>query len=844
MNHDRDIKRDVLSYMKTGYLKFMEKSTELLQQAITEVSSMSNAAHDDELNDWMNRNEFAQSSHDAFGLFRAVERHTDTLFKNWTAFYADMQKVDTDAERRRLFAKLDQGFRDALYKLHQGLTAPELRIATTGTTSSGKSSIINLLAGAVIMPVEERQMTAGIVTLRHSLDGSKHLKIHKTPGAKWDCGEWQRLADADIKQRLTETMHKYNDTCSGVVEITPPKIELDYPLACFNSGGFLHVSGLPEKTRFSLIDLPGLRNTTDVINRQAVVYSREALCLVVYNMAETDEVKRQALVQEVLNQIKTMGGSPARMLFVLNRIDVFRKDANWERVEHEEIEQRKKEITKTLREQLKEHRKAIDQLVFARLSSAPALCSRRIIDSRVRIDAGGKLDSHYSFLIPSELLEDLPRRIEKWEDAEFQRVSEAVWKTSYGAEFSGILRSHIEEHFEILVLPQIIARFEAEVNEAIGQALRSCDAELNGSKERYTAAKSKLNETDQMLKAFLADARNQLTGSLKKSSDNSGDIADALELAVEDWMRQAMFKSALPPAALVPLYQWKEELSRTALDIAKAAAQSLREGGVDFSGTAASTMPARLRNQLVQAIRQFQDAGYSVSCATAKNEDKTRRAMFEGGKSEIAALKNGAVLFSEQLRQIIEEVLATRIEVETARIQDALQSSLIPCYVGYLNTGLKQKAPNWGLNVPRLVLQELSPPRIGTLKLEQNPVTVKKSEAGNPWTLWIVDKEVHIAEIPNAGDLERKWSDDIKAQMNDLLRPFSADLRNYLQAVQNKAEQSQKIVFDDINTQLDKVRRTHTQDYEDVKKQWEPLQRKAKTLDAALSAVKKVVGMT
>jgi predicted GTPase len=779
-----------------------------------------------------------------FSLFRAVEQHTDTLFKNWTAFYADMQKVDTDAERRRLFAKLDQGFRDALYKLHQRLTTPELRIATTGTTSSGKSSIINLLAGAVIMPVEEREMSAGVVTLRHSSNGSRRLKIHKTPGAKWDCGEWQRLADADIKKRLTETMHKYNNTRNDAVKITPPKIELDYPLACFKSDGFLHVSGLPEKTRFSLIDLPGLRNVTDELNRQIIVHSREALCLVVYNMAETDEVKRQALVQEVLNQIKTMGGSPARMLFVLNRIDVFRKDSNWEKVEREEIERRKNEITKTLREHLPEHRKAIDQLLFARLSSAPALCSRRIIDSRVRINAGAQLDSHYSFLIPSELRDDLPRRIEKWGDAEFQRVSEAVWKTSYGAEFSGILRSHIEEHFEILVLPQIVARFEAEVNEAIGQALRSCNFVLNGSKESYEVAKDKLNKTDQILKAFLADARTQLMGSLKKSSDNSSGIADALELAVEDWMKKAMFKSVLPADALVPLYKWKDELSRTALDIAKAAAQSLRAGGIDFSRTAAATMPAGLQNDLMQAIRQFQGAGYSTSCATAETQkDKTHRAMFEGGKLEIATLKNGAVRFSEQLRQIIEEVLTTRIEVETARIQDALQSSLIPCYVGYLNTGLKQKAPNWGLNVPRLILKELSPPRIGTLKLEQNPVTVMNDECRNPWTLWIAKKEVDVAVIPNATDLERKWSDDIKVQMNGLLRPFSADLRNYLQAVQNKAEQSQKIVFDEINTQLDKEHRTHTQDYEDVRKQWEPLQRKAETLVAALSAVKEVVGM-
>jgi hypothetical protein len=822
MNQDQDTKKPRLSYFRRIYLRIMGKNAKLLQQK-EELDNITNSP---------------------FKLFRDVKKNADILYKNWTDFYTETQKNDTDADLRHLFVRMDQDFQAALDKLHQGLVAPELCIATTGTTSSGKSSIVNLLAGAVIMPVEEREMSAGVVTLRHSLDGSKRLKIHKTPGAKWDCGEWKKLADADIKQRLTDTMHKYNDTRHDAVKIAPPKIELDYPLACFNQNGFLHILGFPKNARFSLIDLPGLRNVTDELNRQIMIHSKKALCLVVYNMAETDEVKRQALVQEVLNQIKMMGGSPARMLFVLNRIDVFRKDANGGNVEREEIERRKKEITKILCEHLPEHCKAINQLVFARLSSAPALCSRRIIDSRVRIDAGVQLDSHYNFLIPNELLHDLPRKVEKWEDGDFQRVSKAVWQTSYGAEFSDILRNHIENHFETLVLPPVVARFEADVNEGIGRALRSCHAELNSSQERYEEAKIKLHETNLMLKSFLADARNQLTGSLKKRLDNSSDIVEAVELAVEDWMRQAMFKSALPADALGPLYKWKEELSQTALDIVKVAAQSLRVGRIDLSNPVVATLPAGLQNQLIQAIKDFQGVGYDMLCATAEtSKDKTREEMFNGGKLKIEKLKNGAVRFSEQLRQIIEELLETQIEVETARIQDALQSSLLPCYVGYLNTGLKQKAPDWGLNVPYFMLQESLTPRIGKLKLSQDVVTVTKSEAGNPWTLWLIDKEIDIAVIPNATDLERKWSDDIKTQMNNLLKPFSDDLRNYLQELQNKADQNQKDVFNEIHAQLDKAHGHHTQDYECIKKKWEPLQRKAETLGTALSALKQVVGI-
>src|SRR5215475_3725221 len=56
----------------------------------------------------------------------------------------------------------------ALMVFEAELARPTITLATTGTTSGGKSSLVNLLCGAEIMPVAVQEMSAGIVTINHS----------------------------------------------------------------------------------------------------------------------------------------------------------------------------------------------------------------------------------------------------------------------------------------------------------------------------------------------------------------------------------------------------------------------------------------------------------------------------------------------------------------------------------------------------------------------------------------------------------------------------------------------------------------------------------------------------
>ncbi len=58
-------------------------------------------------------------------------------------------------------------FKIAYEEAVQRLENPSLRLATIGTTSSGKSTLVNALIGRKIAPIESEEMSAGVLLLKH-----------------------------------------------------------------------------------------------------------------------------------------------------------------------------------------------------------------------------------------------------------------------------------------------------------------------------------------------------------------------------------------------------------------------------------------------------------------------------------------------------------------------------------------------------------------------------------------------------------------------------------------------------------------------------------------------------
>ena len=77
------------------------------------------------------------------GEFAAVRSHIIQVQNNWQAFYKEFSHLDSPYTDE--FRQHNHNFSQAVNKILTALKTPTLTLATTGTTSSGKSTLVNLL---------------------------------------------------------------------------------------------------------------------------------------------------------------------------------------------------------------------------------------------------------------------------------------------------------------------------------------------------------------------------------------------------------------------------------------------------------------------------------------------------------------------------------------------------------------------------------------------------------------------------------------------------------------------------------------------------------------------------
>jgi len=789
-----------------------------------------------------NRARDDQSSH--ANKFAAVYAAAQEIEQNWRQLSSGIRHAP-GGHYSQHFKTLDASFKQALDRLHDELQNPTLILATTGTTSSGKSTIVNLLCGADIMPRMSQEMSAGIVTITHAQNGKTVLKISKTAGAKWECGEWRNLSDVQIQERLTATMSLFNES-RGTNKPESPRIELAYPIACFQQDSPLQLTGLPQSTRFQILDLPGIKNLMDESNSQIIrTYCREALCLVAYNSEEVDKDKQRLLVEQVIEQVKEMGGSPARMLFIVNRIDAFNRDSNTSENVKNHIEEIRRQIVEALNSHLPEYRDATDHLTFSCLSSLPALYALQLTKSENRVDAAEELDKHFNYLIPRAILAELPRNTDRWEEHEFIQVSDAVWKSSHASDFYISLRQHIEQHFATLIIPPSVQRFTNAVEAAIGESSRTCYSELNSSNENYQAAVNQLYEKNTNLKQFLAQSSAALIGPFeeftknlsKKNAEitqNSGDkkqktadsyLSHYMELAIEELAEN--YQNRISSEKLGRLYLWHEELSFWARSTLDGVWQSIKSKKKNFSNTQAEHLPEGLQNRLEQVCSTL----WKSEFLTVHGKDM--RTLDQSEKQKAEKMKTVLNDFSREIATILAEILQKRSQRELHRIQEALER-LLHVYLDEIRVGVKDIAPEWGLSIGRNLLDDIPPPELKPPLLTVGVQTRTENER-NPWRLWITRREVNYDEIPNIDTIRDDWEASLKDQFDLLVVPFITSLLTSLTALNKKVEQTQEEVLQDAQDKLDEANRRHRDKRDSDEAYWQPLAIQSEQLTQALN---------
>jgi len=417
--------------------------------------------------------------------------------KNRREWKIDLRKLvkQIPSSYHSILADLEDIFLNETSQLLENLQSPSVTILITGTTSSGKSTLVNLLCGAEIIPAAVQEMSAGLVTILHS----QHIAIHidRTPNALWDCGDWYHLSDREIYDRLSSVMNSYLSAKErGEHNVRYPQIRIEYPLRLLAKNSRLQ---LPRGIQLKIIDLPGLAHQGDTENLSLLNICNRALFLVTYNSAETDRQKTNILLQAVVKQLQIVGGLSKNMLFLFNRIDIFHADRDPIGSAEKFINRTRSEIDKLL---TKYHLK-LESSQIIKISTMPALLSLliRSKDSSQRYEAASRLDRNFNFLITDNITENLPRNPVKWSSQEYDRVASVVWDISYAGEFERVLIDVIQASLADLVFLPIIREFEQKLCIKISECIdRSTDRDPIRERLKATSISNVKIFTNRLLK--------------------------------------------------------------------------------------------------------------------------------------------------------------------------------------------------------------------------------------------------------------------------------------------------------------------------------------------------------
>jgi len=777
---------------------------------------------------------------------------------------------------QELSSKLGEALENLIGELHN----PTLTLATTGTTSSGKSTLVNLLCGAEIVPVAVSEMSAGVVTIEYSEE--KSLVIHETPGAEWECGEWRGIHEDEICQRLYNVMISYIDNRKKHTDLACPQSVIGFPFRLLKESNLQ----LPRGTRVRIMDLPGLAYVGDEGNASVIRQCREALCIVAYNSQETDEQKVRNLLQEVVEQVKDLGGSPARMLFVLNKIDVFRADRSWPDSENRFVNNTIKSIKTELFESLKEYTDDIEKLQVAKLSTWAALISLQIkkeeeVYNRYQ-DVLGDLsdntenwsshdigrvnlvleglkacdlaDEHFKPLYKdvAKLLK-LSQSTEEWSISQRNRVAEALWEKSYAQEFHEHLRDHVTKHFPQLVIPQMIERFNIKGGNAVSEwATQTTTAILNSSVEKYLRECKNIAWIRSSLQRFLeisdAKLREPFERLAKMKEFVSGETQEDPALELEKMIVELKYVEPYDELGdkLYPLYGWRRELGQGINQVLDAVAKSLETGKVDLDGTNLKKANYLNVNLLGRKLTRLINLGYTGSVAKS---GKTIEARTNEEKLRLTQMNEELNELSICLSFVMEDVLKQISTQELNRMYQAVVE-LFNCHLSYLEKGANDIAPNLGIKLPESQLSKVdSQPKFnfrfeagftitqGTWK-ESKQVEVEQRRWW--WWFWLMPVKTYEtryetrssenATIPSVEDLLTGWILQAKKGEPEIVSQIVNWLLGQIGCLTENVGQVQSHIVDRYQARLDKANQEITLDYEKQKNVWEPIQSKALSL--------------
>lgn len=222
----------------------------------------------------------------------------------------NQEAIEGNETLSRDFTEFKKVAGNTIHKLEH----PVLSIAMVGTTSAGKSTLVNAFLGRKVAPVEAKEMSAGILHLTHS--DNRSLTVHPSDKAKWKIGTFNNLSDSEIYDRIKDIFNQYHIYGS---KIAAPQIAVTGPIEWQTNQSILN---LPDNLKVEFIDLPGLKTIQDPKNLSIIQKMlSKALCIVAMDFNDVDQSRIQRLLDEVKDIVKSLNNNTEFLLFLLNKVD-------------------------------------------------------------------------------------------------------------------------------------------------------------------------------------------------------------------------------------------------------------------------------------------------------------------------------------------------------------------------------------------------------------------------------------------------------------------------------------------------------------------------------------------
>ena len=240
------------------------------------------------------------------GAIRTLKDMKSTL----QSMHADFKPL---FQGNRSLNKEYQNLSDKVDAAIANLINPTLSLATIGTTSAGKSTIVNGLTGRTIAPMETKEMSAGVLRLLPHSDIT--LEIEKS--SSWESGKFYPISDAEAYSKISTVFQTYHNLLKAS---EPPFVTVTGPLLWQKHPELI---GLPKNVNLQFVDLPGLKTVGDKKNMEVIKsYLSKSVCIVAMDYADVDESRINVLLSELKDIVEALGGNDEFILFLLNKVDL------------------------------------------------------------------------------------------------------------------------------------------------------------------------------------------------------------------------------------------------------------------------------------------------------------------------------------------------------------------------------------------------------------------------------------------------------------------------------------------------------------------------------------------